>query len=124
MSYKYSHYFSDNRKGTDDSVVSIIIPITHEGDTLDIILSISQLQQQLYHPAAQDRSPTEAKQGWAGQYLDGRPPVKTRLLLEEVQGFFICHMINYTGYNQKWNVVQIRSAQCTVQRIKKKKIYI
>ncbi len=21
------------------------------------------------------------------------------------QGFFICHMINYTGYNQKWNVV-------------------
>ncbi len=20
------------------------------------------------------------------------------------QGFFICHMINYTGYNQKWNV--------------------
>ncbi len=40
------------------------------------------------------------------------------------QGFFICHMINYTGYNQKWNVVQIRSAQWTVQRIKKKKIYI
>ncbi len=28
--------------------------------------------------------PTEAKQGWAGQYLDGRPPGKTRLLLEEV----------------------------------------
>ncbi len=20
------------------------------------------------------------------------------------QGFFICHIINYTGYNQKWNV--------------------
>ncbi len=38
------------------------------------------------------------------------------------QGFFICHMINYTGYNQKWNVGQIRSAQWTVQRIKKKKI--
>ncbi len=28
--------------------------------------------------------PTEAKQGWAGQYLDERPLVKTRLLLEEV----------------------------------------
>ncbi len=39
---------------------------------------------QPYHPAAQDRSPTEAKQGWAGQYLDGRPPGKTRLLLGEV----------------------------------------
>ncbi len=37
-----------------------------------------------YHPAAQDRFPTEAKQGWAGQYLDGRPPGKTRLLPEEV----------------------------------------
>ncbi len=37
----------------------------------------------------------------------------------KVQGFFICHMINYTGYNQKWNVGQIRSAQWTVQRIKK-----
>ncbi len=36
----------------------------------------------------------------------------------KVQGFFICHMINYTGYNQKWNVGQIRSAQWTVQRIK------
>ncbi len=34
------------------------------------------------------------------------------------QGFFICHMINYTGYNQKWNVDQIRSAQWTVQWIK------
>ncbi len=31
------------------------------------------------------------------------------------QGFFICHIINYTGYNQKWNVDQIRSAQWTVQ---------
>ncbi len=39
----------------------------------------------------------------------------------KVQGFFICHMINYTGYNQKWNVGQIRSAQWTVQRIKKNK---
>ncbi len=37
-----------------------------------------------YHPLAQDRLPNEAKQGWAGQYLDGRPPGKTRLLLEEV----------------------------------------
>ncbi len=34
--------------------------------------------------AAQDWFPSEAKQGWSGQYLDGRPPVKTRLLLEEV----------------------------------------
>ncbi len=40
--------------------------------------------QQPYHPAAQDWFPTEAKQGWAGQYLDGRTPGKTRLLLEEV----------------------------------------
>ncbi len=24
--------------------------------------------------------------------------------LIKVQGFFICHIINYTGYNQKWNV--------------------
>ncbi len=38
--------------------------------------------QQPCHPAAQDRLPTEAKQGWAGQYLDGRPPGKTRLLYE------------------------------------------
>ncbi len=28
--------------------------------------------------------PTGSKQGWAGQYLDGRPLWKTRLLLEEV----------------------------------------
>ncbi len=39
---------------------------------------------QPYHPAAQDRLLTEAKQGWAGQYLDGRPLLKTKLLLEEV----------------------------------------
>ncbi len=39
---------------------------------------------QSFHPAVQDRLPTEAKQGWAGQYLDGRPPEKTRLLLEEM----------------------------------------
>ncbi len=34
------------------------------------------LCRQPYHPAAQDRLPTEAKQSWAGQYLDGRPPGK------------------------------------------------
>ncbi len=39
---------------------------------------------QPYHSAAQDRLSTEAKQGWTGQYLDGRPPGETRLLLEEV----------------------------------------
>ncbi len=44
----------------------------------------SQTHRQPYHPAAQDRLLTEAKQGWAGQYLDGRPPGKTRFLLEEV----------------------------------------
>ncbi len=51
-----------------------------------LILTITNhiTSRQLYHPAAQDRLPTEAKQGWAGQYLDGRPPGKTRLLLEEV----------------------------------------
>ncbi len=38
----------------------------------------------------------------------------------KVQGFFICHIINYTGYNQKWNVSQIRSAQWTVQKNKNK----
>ncbi len=37
-----------------------------------------------YHSAAQYWLPTKAKQGWVGQYLDGRPPGKTRLLLEEV----------------------------------------
>ncbi len=35
---------------------------------------------QPYHPAAQVWLPTEAKQGWAGQYLNGR----LGLLLEEV----------------------------------------
>ncbi len=38
--------------------------------------------------------------------------------LIKVQGFFICHIINYTGYNQKWNVDQIRSAQWAVQKNK------
>ncbi len=47
-------------------------------------VSASLKSPQPYHPAAQDRLPTEAKQGWAGQYLDERPPGKTRLLLEEV----------------------------------------
>ncbi len=37
----------------------------------------------------------------------------------KVQGFFIRHIINYTGYNQKLNVNQIRSAQWTVQKNKK-----
>ncbi len=41
----------------------------------------------------------------------------------EGQGFFIRHIINYTGYNQKWNVNQIRSTQWTVQK-NKKNIYI
>ncbi len=44
----------------------------------------------------------------------------TSTLLFSVQGFFICHIINYTGYNQKWNVNQIRSAQWTVQKNKNK----
>ncbi len=47
-------------------------------------LSLSKLQP--YHPAAQDRLPTEAKQSRVepGQYLDERLPGKTWLLLEEV----------------------------------------
>ncbi len=48
------------------------------------VLILGWNKRQPYHPAAQDRLPTEAKQDWAGQYLDGRPPGKTRLLLEEV----------------------------------------
>ncbi len=36
----------------------------------------------------------------------------------KVQGLFIRHIINYTGYNQKRNVNQIRSAQWTVQKNK------
>ncbi len=39
---------------------------------------------QPYHPAAQDRLPTKLSRAEPGQYLDGRPPGKTRLLLEEV----------------------------------------
>ncbi len=39
---------------------------------------------QPYHPAAQDRLPTKLIRAEPGQYLDGRPPGKTRLLLEEV----------------------------------------
>ncbi len=49
-----------------------------------ISIHLNVIYQQPYHPAAQDWLPTEAKQGWAGQYLNGRPPGKTRLLLEEV----------------------------------------
>ncbi len=36
----------------------------------------------------------------------------------KVQDFFICHIINYTEYNQKWNENQIRSTQWTVQNNK------
>ncbi len=42
------------------------------------------------------------------------------MLKVQGQGFFIRHIINYTGYNQKWNVNQIRSAQWTVQKNKNK----
>ncbi len=55
--------------------VSVDVLQTCQWDTSDC--------RQPYHPAAQDRLPTEVKQVWAGQYLDG-PPGKTRLLLEEV----------------------------------------
>lgn len=63
-----------------------------------------------YHPAALAWSPTEAKQG--GQYLDGRPPGKTRLLPEEVlvrpagksvntlQNFHFCNQLK--GLELKW----------------------
>ncbi len=36
------------------------------------------------------------------------------LLIDQGQGLFIRHILNYTGYNQKWNVNQVRSAQWTV----------
>ncbi len=39
---------------------------------------------QPFHPAAQDRCPLKLSRVEPGQYLDGRPPGKTRLLLEEV----------------------------------------
>ncbi len=39
---------------------------------------------QPYHPAAHDRCPLKLSRAEPGQYLDGRPPGKTRLLLEEV----------------------------------------
>ncbi len=44
---------------------------------------------------------TEAKQGWAGQYLDGRPLLKTRLLLEEVivRSAGGAHPVVCVGYN-------------------------
>ncbi len=50
----------------------------------DIWRPTSYTLSHLVAPVAQDRFPTEAKQGWAGQYLDGRPAGKTRLLFEEV----------------------------------------
>ncbi len=36
------------------------------------------------HITLQPKTGCPLKQGWAGQYLDGRPPEKTRVLLEEV----------------------------------------
>ncbi len=48
------------------------------------IMTFITIIYQPFQPAAQDWLPTEAKQGRAGQYLDGRPLGKTRLLLEEV----------------------------------------
>ncbi len=35
------------------------------------------------------------------------------------QGFFICHIINYTGYNQKWNVIESGPLSGQCKRIKK-----
>ncbi len=43
-------------------------------------------------------------------------PNLTHLSPFKVQGLFIRHILNYTGYNQKWNVNQVRSAQWTVQK--------
>ncbi len=42
-----------------------------------VVVMVLNYGRQPYHPAAQDWLPTEANQGWAGQYLDGRPPGKT-----------------------------------------------
>ncbi len=39
-------------------------------------------------------------------YLSFRPDDPT-----VAQGFFICHIINYTGYNQKWNVNYLLAAR-------------
>ncbi len=36
----------------------------------------------------------------------------------KVQGFFICHIINYTGYNQKWNVIKSGPLSGQCRRIK------
>ncbi len=38
-----------------------------------------------------------------------------RMSAAKVQGFFICHMINYTGYNQKWNVVKCSNASIALE---------
>ncbi len=35
---------------------------------------------------------------WKAHALSTRPGIPSRF---KVQGFFICHIINYTGYNQK-----------------------
>ncbi len=40
--------------------------------SLKSLCNTNFISRQPYHPAAQDRSYTEAKQGWAGQYLEGR----------------------------------------------------
>ncbi len=45
------------------------------------LISVPLINQQPYHPAAQDCLPTEAKQGWAWSVPGWE---KTRLLLEEV----------------------------------------
>ncbi len=65
-------------------IIIIIIFIFYDFIWATELLVETRVTPQPYHPAAQDWLPTEAKQGWAGQYLDGRTPEKTRLLLEEV----------------------------------------
>ncbi len=47
-------------------------------------LSGESAVQQPYHPVAQDGFPMKLSRVEPGQYLDGRPPGKNRLLLEEV----------------------------------------
>ncbi len=37
-----------------------------------------------------------------------------------IQGFFICHIINDTGYNQKWNVIKSGPLSGQCKRIKNK----
>ncbi len=64
--------------------------------------------------------PSSIQTRQAGRLVVVSVPVWKHQALLKVQGFFICHIINYTGYNQKWNVNQIRSAQWTVQKNKNK----